>query len=67
MKILQFCSKLQNTVLLVELVSSALGNIYSTISMLCNLSNEFQHFKEFAGHAKVNSVDYSGKQKLRGE
>lgn len=67
MKILQFYSKLKSTVSLVELVSSTLDNIYSTISILHNMSNEFQQFKEFAGHAEVNSVDYSGKQKLRGE
>lgn len=48
-------------------MSSTLDNIYSTISILHNMSNEFQQFKEFAGHAEVNSVDYSGKQKLRGE
>lgn len=34
---------------------------------ITNMSNEFHQFKEFAGHAEVNSLDYSGKQKLRGE
>lgn len=67
MKILQFYSKLQNTVLLVELMSFTLDNIYSAINILHNVSNEFHQFKEFAGHAEVNSLDYSGKQKLRGE
>lgn len=62
MIVLQFYSKLQNTVLLVELVSFTLDSIYNTALMHFITSNEFQQFKEFAGHSELKSVDYSGKQ-----
>lgn len=63
-KVLQFYRKLQNTILSVELMSFTLDSIYCTVNMLHNKFNEFQQFKEFAGQNELNSVDYSGKQRL---
>lgn len=63
-KVLQFYRKLQNTILSVELMSFTLDSIYCTVNTLHNKFNEFQQFKEFAGHSELNSVDYSGKQRL---
>ena len=63
--ILQFYNKLQNTVLLVELVSFMLDNIYNTVLthfITCLMNSN--SLRNLLGTV-LKSVDYSGKQRLR--